>query len=85
MINIIIDDFIPTSHENYFINAQGYGVNDTIIYQDNQIAILIENNGCVSSGKKTKHINLRYFSIKECMQDGEVRIEWCRMDGTIVD
>jgi len=29
----------------HFLEAQGYQVNDNVIYQDNQSAILLENNG----------------------------------------
>ena len=29
----------------YFLEAQGYGVDDTIIYQDNKSAMLLEQNG----------------------------------------
>ena len=36
---------------NYFLEAQGYGSQDTILYQDNKSAILLENNGKGSSGK----------------------------------
>ena len=43
------------------LEAQGYGVNDNIIYQDNKSAILLEKNGKASSGKRTKYINMRYF------------------------
>ena len=33
----------------YFLEAQGYGVDDAIIYQDNKSAILLEQNGRASS------------------------------------
>ncbi len=50
----------------YFLEAQGYTVNDSIVYQDNQSAILLEKNGRASSGKRTRHINIRYFSVAYC-------------------
>ncbi len=34
-----------------FLFAQGYQVNDNVIYQDNQSAILLEWNGNASSGQ----------------------------------
>jgi hypothetical protein len=37
----------------YFLQAQGYTVDDNIVYQDNQSAILLEKNGRRSSGKRT--------------------------------
>ena len=36
-----------------FLEAQGYSIDENIIYQDNQSAILLENNGKKSSSKQT--------------------------------
>ena len=46
---------------NYFLEAQGYGHQDTILYQDNQSAILLEKNGHKSSSKRTKHLNCCFY------------------------
>jgi hypothetical protein len=43
---------------HYFLEAQGYDIQDSIIYQDNQSAMLLEKNGRASSGKCTWHINI---------------------------
>ena len=57
-----VDDFMPAIlWSRNFLEAQGYQVNENIIYQDNQSAMLLERNGKASSGKRTKHINIRYF------------------------
>ena len=41
-----VDDILPqVLWTNYFMKAQGWKNNDTIIYQDNRSAILLENNG----------------------------------------
>jgi hypothetical protein len=37
----------------YFLEAQGYGVSNLIVYQDNQSSILLEKKGCGSSSKRT--------------------------------
>jgi hypothetical protein len=51
-------------------------VQDNILYIDNMSAMLLEKNGCVLSSKRTKHINLRYFYIKDKVdQEGDVSIE----------
>jgi hypothetical protein len=42
----------------YFLDAQGYGVTDSTVYQDNQSAMLLEIYGRASSSKRTRHINL---------------------------
>ena len=60
-----------------FLMSQGVPVSDNIIYQDNQSAILLEKNGKRSSGKKTRHIDIRYFFVTDRAQKKEVRIEYC--------
>ena len=45
----------------YFLKYQGCEVRDNIIYQDNQIAIKLEDNGIQSSIKRTCQINIRYY------------------------
>ena len=46
----------------YFLEAQGYGIDENILYQDNMSAMLLENNRKKYSTKNTKHINVRYYS-----------------------
>ena len=63
---VAVNDAMPmVIWMRYFLEAQGYGVKDNIVYQDNQSAILLEKNGKASSSKRTKHINIRYFFVKE--------------------
>ena len=53
------DDFMPAiCWTRKFMEAQGYQVNDNILFQDNKSAILLEKNGKASSSKRTKHINI---------------------------
>jgi hypothetical protein len=59
------------------MKAQGWKVNNMVIYQDNKSAILLENNGKLSSTSRTKHINIRYFFIKDCIKCKEVKIKFC--------
>ena len=46
----------------YFLEAQGHAVWYSKVYQDNLSAMLLEKNGKGSSSKRTRHINIRYFS-----------------------
>ena len=43
---------------DYFLNWKGYNVKETILYQDNNSAILLEKNGKEPSSKSTKHITI---------------------------
>ena len=49
----------------YFLEAQGYGVDDMIIYQYNKSAMLLEQNGQASSTQWTQHLNIRYFFVSD--------------------
>ncbi len=60
----------------YFLEAQGYGFNESIVYLDNKITILLAENGKASSGRHTRHINIRYFFVKDRIASGEVKIEY---------
>ena len=45
--------------------AQGCGVTQNLLLQDNKSSILLERNGKASSGKQTRHINVRNFFITD--------------------
>jgi hypothetical protein len=68
-----------------FLQAQGYEVHDTKIYQDNRSAMLLEENGKRSSSKRTRHINIRYFFITDCLKDGDLSIEYCPTEQMLAD
>ena len=69
----------------YFLEAQGYGVDESIIYQDNQSAILLAKNGRGSSSKRTRHINIRYFFVADRIASKEVKVEYCPTGAMIAD
>jgi hypothetical protein len=71
-----VDDASPQMlWTRYFIEGQGYRVEALILKQDNLSAILPENNGRASSSKITKHINVRYFFIRDRINSGEITVE----------
>jgi hypothetical protein len=73
-----VDDALPTILWTLqFLKAQGFAVSDNVVYQDNQSAILLEKNGTRSSGKRTRHLDIRYFFITDRVDRKEVRIEYC--------
>ena len=69
----------------YFLEEQGYDVKETILYQDNMSSILLEKNGKESSGKRTHHINIRYFFIKDKIDNKELKIKYCPTDDMVAD
>ena len=60
----------------HFLEAQGYK-NNTKLMQDNTSTILLEKNGKASSSKRTRHINIRYFFIKDQIDKGIIQVEYC--------
>jgi hypothetical protein len=67
------------------MKAQGYGVKDNVLYQDNTSSILLEKNGKASSSKRTKHINISYFFITDRVTKNEVSVVWCPTGDMIGD
>ena len=69
---------------NYFLQAQGHKYK-AVLYQDNQSAMLLEKNGTASLGRRTRHIDIRYFMIKDRVDKKELSLEYCPTDEMIAD
>jgi hypothetical protein len=61
----------------YFMIEQGYDMDPSLLYQDNMSAILLKTNGRASSSKRTEHIKVKYFLIKDKVNREEITIEHC--------
>jgi hypothetical protein len=80
------DEFMPAIWwTRYFMKAQGYGVKDNVLFQDNKSSILLEKNGKALSIKCMKHINIRYLFITNRINKEEVSVVWCPMGDMIGD
>jgi hypothetical protein len=81
-----VDDAMPlVVWTQNFLKHQGCSVSDNIVYQDNQSSILLEKNGRASSGRRTRHINIRYFFVTDRVKRGDLRIEYCPTDDMLGD
>ena len=60
-----------------FMLCQGHDIKDNIVYQDNESAMLLEKNGRASSTKRTKHMNIRYFLVKDRISKKEMSVQYC--------
>jgi hypothetical protein len=67
------------------MKAQGCGVKDNVLFQDNKSSILLEKNGKASSSKRMKHINIRYLFITDRVKREEVSKVWCPTGDMIGD
>jgi len=61
----------------HYLAAQGIHVPTTTIHQDNKSTILLAENGSTSSGKHTRHLDIRYYFVTDKIKNGEVKIEYC--------
>ncbi len=81
-----VDDMMPIMLWTcYFLLSQGYGIVENLLLQDNKSLILVEQNGKASSGKRTRHINIRYFFIIDRVNMKEISIGWCPTKKMIAD
>jgi KUP system potassium uptake protein len=67
-----------------FLQAQGYCTN-TKLYQDNQSAMVLEKNGKKSSTKRTRHLDIRYFFITDCIKGDKLSLEYCPTEYMVAD
>ena len=68
-----------------FLDSQGYGISDSVVHQDNKSTILLAENGRMSSSKRTRHLNIRYFFVTDCVKAKELSIKYCPTEEMISD
>jgi hypothetical protein len=80
-------DYIPwTLWAKRFLEYQGYNLCQNIFYQDNESTIKIEKNGGGQScGEKSRHINIRYFFIKDIIEQENMELLHCPTERMIAD
>jgi hypothetical protein len=82
---IAIDDALPTVQwARNFMIEQGYDLT-TLIKEDNRSTILLMKNGRLSAGKRTKHLDTRYFYVRDLIERGIVQVEHCTTDEMVAD
>jgi len=68
-----------------FLRAQGFEVTDNVVYQDNKSTMLLEKNGRASAGKRSRHLDIRYFFITDHIKKGEIDVKFCPTDAMTAD
>ena len=76
----IISKALWTAH---FLHAQGYKVHDTVIYRNNMTSMKLEANGRASSGKRTRHLDIKFFYITDLIVQKLLSTEYCPTDDMI--
>ena len=66
------------------LNELGYDVKDqNIIYTDNQGAIALAHDP--EHHARTKHIDIQYHFVRDCVEDGRTRLEYCCTEDMVAD
>ena len=68
-----------------FLDKQGFKVVNNTLYQDNQSTIRMAKNGRNSCTGNLRHIDIRYFFVKDRVDKGEVKIEYCNTEVMLGD
>lgn len=58
-----------------FLMGQGYQLDAATIFQDNMSTIAMVKRGH-SSSERSRHINIRYFFVKDRVDQGDIKIEY---------
>ena len=61
----------------YFIKAQGFIIDKSVLFQDNLRTMLFERNGMASRSKRKKHIRVRYYFIKDHISMEDMVLKHC--------
>ena len=68
-----------------FLEHQGYSSRTSLLHQDNQAAMLLLKSSMLSRRKRLRHIDIRFFFIKDRIDSGEVEVVYCNTDDMTVD
>ena len=68
-----------------FLKAQGYKVKEYVVYQVNESAIKLQCNGRWSAGKRSRHLDIKIFYIKDQIDQGLLDVKYCPTDQMMAD
>jgi hypothetical protein len=68
-----------------FLQAQGHEITTNVFNQDNVSAIRLAKNGRASGGKKSRHIDIRFFFIKDRLVSEGITMRHCPTEIIIAD
>ncbi|MEL6660658.1 MAG: reverse transcriptase domain-containing protein, partial [Bacteroidota bacterium] len=73
-----VSDYLPyTLWTQMFLEEQGFELLRNVVYQDNESAMRLEQNGRASAGQKSRHIHIRHFFVTDRVKAGDVQIVHC--------
>ena len=60
-----------------FFKEQGYDIRNNYVYQDNESAAKLEINGRNSCTRNSRHVDIKFFWVKDRVDKKEVEIKYC--------
>ena len=72
----VSDILLMSQWVQLFVLAQGLQVKRNVIFQDNELAELLEVEGKKSSSKRTHHINICFFLVTDAIAKEECKVRW---------
>ena len=80
-----VSEYIPyTIWMKKFLHEQGYKVTGNV-YQDNQSSIRMEKNGRNFCTGNSRHVNIRFFFVKDLVDKKEIEIVYCPTETMLAD
>ena len=68
-----------------FLEHQGYKIQSNVLYQDNVSAIRLEKNGQRSSSRRTRHIDIKDFWVKDRLKREDIEVVYCPTDSMVAN
>ena len=75
-------DYVMWAQE--FMKSQGFDMKPVIVHQDNKSTIVLAEKG-KSTSQRTRHINIRYFAVKDMIDRGEVQVVYTPTEDMVAD
>ena len=71
-------------HAALFTEAQGFDT-DCRLHQDNLSTVKLELNGKRSSGQRTRHLHIKFFTITDYIEQGWIDVRYCPTEEMTAD
>ena len=68
-----------------FIQCQGFFVKLNLAHRDNTSSLKLEENEKSSSGKRTRHFNIKYFYVTDLVKRKEITLRYSPTEDMIAD
>ena len=81
-----VSDYLPSNiWVQHFWTHQGNDLEENTLCQDNTSAMKLERNVWDSCGQKSRHIDIRYFWVKDRLKDEKNKLEYCPTEQMLAD